>query len=211
MRRRAARARTGQAQLPRQDLVAASARVDFAALGHDYGARVLQAGVGAGRFTDKMPLNYLYCGLIRRALPAARIVHVTRHPLAVCYAMYKTLFEGGYPFSYDLGEIGQYYLAYRRLMAHWQATLPGQIHEVCYERLVADQAGETRRLLGFCGLDFEEDCVQFHRNTAATTTASAAQVRRPIYGTSVAQWRHYAAQLEGLRRQLVAGGVDVAP
>jgi Sulfotransferase family len=152
-------------------------------------------------------LNYLYCGLIRRALPNARLVHLTRHPVAVCYAMYKTLFKDGYPFSYDLNEIGRYYLGYRRLMAHWQATMPGVIHELSYESLIADQLGETRRLLQFCGLDWEEACAQFHENPAPSTTASAAQVRRPIYDTSVSQWKHYEQQLAGLRMQLEAAGV----
>jgi len=121
--------------------------------------------------------------------------------------MYKTLFKDGYPFSYDLGEIGRYYLGYRRLMAHWRASMPGVIYEVSYESLVADQVGETRRLLACCGLPWEDACVEFHRNRAATTTASASQVRRQIYDTSVAQWRHYAPELAGLRRQLEEGGV----
>ena len=157
-----------------------------------------------------MPLNYLYCGIIRRALPNARIVHLTRHPLAVCYAMFKTLFDEGYPFSYDLEEIGRYYLSYRKLMDHWHATLPGAIHDLNYEQLIADPAGETRRLLEFCGLPWEDACLDFHRNPAPSTTASATQVRQPIYDSSVAQWRHYAAHLEGLRSQLVAAGIAVA-
>jgi tetratricopeptide (TPR) repeat protein len=197
----------GKAQMPRQELIACSAKVDFAALGREYIRRAHVATARSGRFIDKMPLNYLYCGLIRRALPAARLVHLTRHPMAVCYAMYKTLFKDGYPFSYDLNEIGRYYVGYRRLMAHWQATMPGVIHELSYESLIADQLGETRRLLQFCGLDWEEACAQFHENPAPSTTASAAQVRRPIYDTSVSQWKHYEQQLAGLRMQLEAAGV----
>jgi hypothetical protein len=154
-----------------------------------------------------MPLNYLYCGLIRRALPNARIVHVHRSPLAACYALYKSLFEDGYPYSYDLRDIGKYYVAYRHLMDHWNRTLPGTIHSLSYERLVADQTGETRRLLEFCGLEWENACVEFHRNPAPTTTASAAQVRRPLYDSSVSQWRRYEHQLRGLRDQLQAAGI----
>ncbi len=199
--------RAAGTRLPRQALVAGSASVDFPALGRDYLARARRAGVTAPRFTDKMPLNYLYCGLILRALPRARIVHVTRHPMAVGYAMYKMLFAGGYPFSYDLDEIAQIYIAYRRLMAHWSATLPGAIHEIRYESLVADLAGQARDLLAFCGLPWEESCVQFHRNPTATTTASASQVRREIYASSVAQWRHYAPWLEPLRARLEAAGL----
>jgi tetratricopeptide (TPR) repeat protein len=205
----AVRRATGRAQMPRRELVANSATVDFAALGGDYLQRVYLATGGSGRFVDKMPLNYLYCGLIRRALPNAKIVHLTRHPMAVCYAMYKTLFKDGYPFSYDLGEIASYYIAYRRLMAHWQATLPGGVYDVSYEALVADQLGETRKMLAYCGLDWEAACAQFHAHPAASTTASAVQIRRPIYDSSVSQWRHYEEQLAQLRTQLETAGLKV--
>lgn len=207
----AAVAKTNGGRPPARDaLVARSAFVDFAALGKDYVERTRPGTGHTPRFTDKMPLNFLYCGLIHRALPRARIVHLTRHPLAVCYAMYKTLFKDGYPFSYDLEEIGRYYLSYRKLMAHWHATLPGVIHDISYERLVADQAGETRRLLDFCGLQWQDACLEFQHNPAPTTTASAVQVRQSLYDSSLAQWRHYAPQLEGLRRQLQAAGIEVA-
>ena len=188
--------------------MARSAGVDFRALGRDYLTKA-RGVIPAGRFTDKMPLNYLYCGLIRRALPGARILHLTRHPMAAGYAMYKTLFRDGYPFSYDLGEIARYYAAYRRLMVHWETTLPGAILPVAYEELVADPVGQTRRALAFCGLGWEEACLRFHLNPAPTTTASAAQVRRPLYDTSVAQWRRYERQLAGLRDELVGLGVPV--
>jgi tetratricopeptide (TPR) repeat protein len=196
------------ARLTRQALVRQSALVDFAALGREYLARVSAGGLAAHCFTDKMPLNYLYCGLIRRALPNARIVHVKRGAMAACYAIYKTLFQDGYPFSYDLEELGRYYIAYRRLMRHWADTLPGVIHELRYEELVADQLGETRRLLAFCGLEWQDSCREFDSNTAPTTSASAAQVRRPLYHSSVSQWRHYRTQLAALERQLREAGLD---
>jgi tetratricopeptide (TPR) repeat protein len=204
----AAQRQSGRLRIPRPELVALSAGLNFPALGADYLARVRAAVDPPGRFIDKLPLNYLYCGLIRRALPNAKIVHLTRQPMAACYAMYKTLFKDGYPFSYDLDEIASYYAAYRRLMRHWHATLPGAIYELSYERLVADQLGETRRLLEFCGLGWEDACADFHSNPSASTTASAAQVRRPVYATSIAQWRHYARELEGLRRRLNGAGID---
>jgi len=204
----AARRRSGGAQLPRRELIARSADLDFPALGREYLDRVRHVAAGAVRFTDKMPLNYLYCGLIRRALPNAKIVHVARRPMAACYAMYKTLFKDGYPFSYDLGEIGRYYVGYRRLMDHWQATMPAVIYPLSYEALVADQLGEMRRLLDFCGLEWEDSCVEFHRNPQPTTTASAAQVRRPLYDSSVSQWRHYAAELAELSGLLSAAGIS---
>jgi len=218
------RRRSGAA-LSRRELVARSAELDFAALGHDYLAhawstlrhppvtpegRPSQDGRATEepRFTDKMPLNYLYCGLILRALPNAKIVHVSRRPMAACYAMYKMLFEDAYPFSYDLAELAQYYIAYRKLMDHWRSTMPGAIYPLSYESLVADQAGETRKLLEFCALEWEEDCGMFHRNPSATTTASAAQVRRPLYDSSVSQWRHYERQLAPLRALLDAAGLE---
>jgi tetratricopeptide (TPR) repeat protein len=202
------RSENGKEPLPRRELVARSAFVDFAALGREYFARA-RAVVAEGRFTDKMPLNYLYCGLIRRALPNAKIVHLTRHPMAAGYAMFKTLFKDGYPFSYDLDEIAQYYIAYRKLMDHWGAVMPGAVYSLNYENLVADQIDETRKLLEFCGLDWEDACAEFHRNPSATTTASASQVRRPIYDSSVAQWRHYTAQLASLSSALGSAGIEL--
>ena len=202
---------TGRTRVPRRELVALCAGLDFAALGREYLRLARNAFGGEGRFVDKMPLNYLYCGLIRRALPNARIVHMTRHPMASGYAMFKTLFKDGYPFSYDLQDIARYYAAYRRLMDHWRRSMPGFIHELSYEDLVADQLGESRRLLAYCGLEWQDACAAFHRNPAATTTASAAQVRRPIYDSSVAQWRHYEAQLAPLRAALTAAGIHPSP
>ena len=200
---------SGQAPITRQDLVALSATVDFAELGRDYLRRARAAAGAAGRFIDKMPLNYLYCGLIRRALPNAKMVYVARHPMAVGYAMYKTLFKDGYPFSYDLNEIGRYYVAHRRLMEHWRTSMPGAVYELNYEDLVADQRGATRRLLEYCGLDWEEGCMAFHQNPAAATTASAAQVRRPLYGSSVSVWRHYERQLAELKAHITSAGLEV--
>jgi tetratricopeptide (TPR) repeat protein len=203
----AARRASGGAQLSRRELIARSADLDFAALGRGYLERAKYAAAGSERFTDKMPLNYLYCGLIRRALPNARIVHVFRNPMAACYAMFKTLFKDGYPFSYDLSEIARYYIGYRRLMGHWQATLPEAIHSIGYEALVADPLDEIRKLLDFCGLEWQDSCAEFHKNPAPATTASAAQVRRPLYETSVSQWRHYAEELAELSGLLNAAGI----
>lgn len=205
----AARAKSGRDEPSLKQIIALSASFDFAALGRDYLARCRPVAGEAPRFTDKMPINYLYCGLIRRALPNARIVHVARGPLAACHAMYRTLFMDGFPFSYDLDEIAQYYIAYRRLMDHWRRTMPSVIHELSYERLVAEQLGESRRLLEFCGLEWEDACRNFQFNPAASTTGSAHQVRQPIYQSAVNEWRHYAAQLAGLRARLEAAGIAV--
>jgi tetratricopeptide (TPR) repeat protein len=204
----AVRRQSGQSNLPRRELVALSAQVDFEVLGSSY-MKLASSGVPPGvRFTDKMPLNYLYLGLIRRALPQARIIHVSRKPMAAGYALYKMLFQDGYPFSYDLSELGQYYGAYHRLMNHWRKVLPGAIYDIAYEDLVADQMGETRKLLQHCGLEWQDACANFHLNAAAETTASASQVRQPIYTESVSQWRHYAQELTELSDVLRAGGID---
>ena len=119
------------------------------------------------------------------------------------------LFKDAYPYSYDLDEMAEYYIAYRRLMDHWHRTMPGDIHDLSYERLVADQPGETSRLLEFCGLEWEDACLDFHLNPAASTTASAHQVRQPIYQSAVNEWRNYAPQLAGLRAHLEAAGIAV--
>ncbi|MBV8741287.1 MAG: sulfotransferase, partial [Sinobacteraceae bacterium] len=203
------RERSSRWPLSRQELIEASTQLDFAALGLAYLRRARPRGSSTAYFTDKMPLNYLYCGLIARALPGVRIIHVIREPMAVCYAMYKTLFNQGYPFSYDLQEIGRYYLGYRRLMRHWEETLPGSIYRVSYESLVEDQAGETRRLLEFCGLGWQDACLAFEHNPAATMTASATQVREGLHRRSLQLWRHYERELQPLIAQLAAAGVTL--
>jgi hypothetical protein len=121
--------------------------------------------------------------------------------------MYKALFKDAYPFSYDLSEIARYYVGYRRLMDHWLAAMPGAIYSVAYEDLVADQLGESRKLLAFCGLEWQEACGRPHENRAASTTASAAQVRQPVYSSSLALWQHYERQLADLKAELTAAGI----
>ena len=182
----------------------ASLAVDPLALGEAYRAATARVGAKAARFTDKLPSNYLYAGLIGRALPRARIVALARDPLDSCYAMYKTLFANLYPFSYDLGELAHYYIAWHRLMRHWRDVLGDQLLIVHYEDLVADQEAISRRILAHCGLDWEPACLLFHRQVDSVTTASASQVRRPIYASSVGKWRHYASHLAGIEEVLAA-------
>jgi len=196
-------------RLPRQELIAASATLDFSAVGEDYLRRTRPRTGHRPHFTDKLPLNYLYCGLIARALPEARIVHVTRGPMATCFGLFKALFDRGYPFSYDLCELADYYSGYRRLMDHWSAALPGRIIEINYERLVADPEAETRRLLDALGLPWQPRCLDFPENPAPVATASAAQVRRPIYQSAVSLWRNYQRELGPLAERLRAGGIEV--
>jgi hypothetical protein len=151
---------------------------------------------------DKTPLNFLYIGLIAKTMPAARIINLVRDPMDVGYAMYKTLFRMGYPFSYDLEDIGRYICAKDRLMAHWEAVLPGKIINVDYQQLVTRQEGESRKLVSALGLEWHPDCLAFHQNKSPSATASAAQVRQPIYSSSVGKWKRYENQLAPLAKIL---------
>lgn len=200
----------GRSGVPREAMIETAARVDLRAVGADYLARARRFAGSRARFVDKLPHNYLYCGLIHAAIPGARIVHVVRHPMATCYAIFKTLFRQGYPFSYDLDELARFYAGYRRLMQHWHEALPGVIHDVSYEELVRSQRETTQALLEFCGLDWHESCLDFHANPTASTTASAAQVRRPIYASSIDQWMNYRAELAPLEARLRACGIDTS-
>ena len=152
--------------------------------------------VGGPRFTDKMPDNFLRIGLIRLAFPNARIIHCGRDPVDTCLSCYRRLFvRGRQGFSYDLRELGLEYLRYARLMAHWRMVVPGAMHELRYEDLIADQEGETRRLLSFCGLAFEDACLRYHETERTVETASANQVRQKIYRSAAGRWRHYEKHL----------------
>ena len=122
--------------------------------------------------------------------------------MASCFAMYKQLFRDPYPFSYDLEDVGRYFLAYNDLMAHWHRVMPGVIHTVHYERLVDDTVGETQRFLEFCGLAWEDACMRFYENKQASTTASAAQVRKPVYRSSLDRWKKYREFLGPLEEVL---------
>ncbi|HVP85964.1 MAG TPA: sulfotransferase [Rhizomicrobium sp.] len=192
------------------NLIERSATLDFAALGRAYCGSVVGGQEDGLRLIDKTPVNFLYLGLIALSLPNARIVHVRRNAMDVCYAMYKTLFRMAYPFSYDLSDLAKYYLAYDRLMTHWREVLPGRFVEIEYEALVADQETESRRLIAGCGLEWEEACLHFERNSSPSLTASAAQARQPIYASSVGLWKRYADELDPLAELLRKGGVSVA-
>jgi hypothetical protein len=192
-----------------EELIKGAARVTPAALGESYWTAIRGYGHSKPFVVDKTPLNYLYLGLIAKAMPRARIVHVRRHPMASCYAMYKTLFRAGYPFSYDLEDLGRYFVAYWRLMNYWRALLPGRFLDLDYESLVTDQEGTTRRLLEHCGLEWQSACLRFHENPAPTAIASAAQVRQPIYPGSVDLWRNYRQELAPLARHLAYSGIAV--
>jgi hypothetical protein len=154
-----------------------------------------------------LPFNFLYCGLIHRALPQAKIIHVVRNSMDTCYAVYKTLFGQAYPFSYNLDELATYYIAYRKLMAHWHAVLPELILDVAYEDVVADTEAQARLMLAHCGLEWEPQCLDFHESGLVSTTASTVQVRQPVYSSSIEKWRHYQEQLDPLRATLERAAV----
>ena len=147
-------------------------------------------------FTDKMPANFAHVGFIRMILPNAKIIDARRHPLATCVANYRYLFAQGKNYTYDLAEFAEYYLQYDRVMKHWDEVLPGTVLRVQYEDVVGDLEGEIRRLLDFCGLPFEEDCLDFHQTPRAVNTASAEQVRQPIYESALEYWKNYESHLD---------------
>jgi thioredoxin-like negative regulator of GroEL len=198
----------GGKPVAKTDIVAASLQVDFARLGENYLTAARQAANESSTYViDKLPFNFLYCGLIHRALPNAKMIHMTRDPMDTCYAVYKTLFGQAYPFSYDLDELATYFIAYRKLIEHWRSVMPGLILDVTYEDVVADTELQARRLTEHCGLDWESECLDFHTSTQASTTASAVQVRQPVYSSSVQKWRHYEEQLAPLKARLTDAGL----
>ena len=190
------------------DVFARAAAADPAAVAAGY-ARLADAGAPAGRIVEKLPLNYLYLGAIGRALPEAKILLVSRSPLDSCFAMYRTLFAAGYPFSYDLAELGRYYAAYEQLMNHWRGALGGRLHEIVYEDLVREPQRIGAMVASYCGLPWSDAALDIQNNRSASLTASAAQVRRPIYGSSSGRWRHYRRHLEVLIATLHAHAVPI--
>lgn len=159
---------------------------------------------GTRFFTDKMPANFGHLGFVRLIVPEAVFIDVRREPLDACVANYRQLFARGKNQSYDLAELGEYYLEYLRLMRHWKKVMPGRILTVCYEDIVADLEGQVRRLLAHCGLPFEESCLRFHESSRPVNSASAEQVRQPIYESAVHYWKNYASKLGDLRSILAS-------
>ena len=157
---------------------------------------------GAPFFIDKMPNNFRHIGLIHLILPNAKIIDARREPMACCFSGYKQLFAEGQEFSYSLADIGQYYRDYVDVMEHWQQVLPGRVLRVQHEDVIDDLEGQVRRILDYCGLEFEQNCVDFHKSKRAVKTPSAEQVRQPIYKTGMDQWRNYDEFLGPLKSAL---------
>ncbi|MCH8303253.1 MAG: sulfotransferase [Proteobacteria bacterium] len=180
------------------DVLAEFAPAQLTELGEEYMERTRIQRRGAPFFIDKMPNNFSHIGLIHLMLPNAKIIDARRHPLACCFSGFKQLFASGQNFTYDLTDIGQYYRNYVALMDHWDQVLAGRVLRMEYETVVADTEFQVRRLLDHCGLPFEQECLRFYETKRAVRTASSEQVRQPIYGGAVEQWRHYLAHLDPL-------------
>lgn len=191
------------------EMIEACAGLDMRAIGDGY-MDMLSYRLGeAPFFVDKLPFNILYLGFIAKAWPRARIVLLKRNPMDSCFSMYKQVFTWAYKFSYTLEGLGQFYVAYTRLLAHWKKILPERLIEVEYEALVADQEHQTRALLDRLGLPFEEACLDFDKNEAPSATASSVQVREKIHARSVNRWKNYEQQLKPLREYLENAGIAV--
>ena len=180
-----------------------------AALGRSYLQSTMRYRKPLPRFIDKMPNNFASIGFLHLVLPNAKVINARRHPLDSCLGSYKQLFFKGQSFTYDLFELGHYYLQYQRIMDHWHQVLPGRVLDVHYEEMVADQEGQTRRILDYLGLPWEDRCLRFYETERAINTASSEQVRQPIYTGAVHFWRNYESHLgelietlEPLLRQL---------
>ncbi len=180
---------------PYLDFMATLDRAESRRLAARYLDRLHDFSADVRRVTDKMPDNYLLLGMVAVLLPRARVIDCRRDPLDTCLSCYFQHFSRGHDFTNSLADLAAYYLAYRRLMAHWREVLPLPILELRYENVIADLEGEARRLVEFCGLEWDEACLAFHENARPVHTASNVQVRQRLFTTSVERWRRYECHL----------------
>ena len=192
------------------DIIDAAAATDIHDIANAYLNYIEYALGDEPVFVDKLPYNFMYIGFIAKAFPGGKIVHLQRHPLDACFAMYKQVFTWAYKFSYSLEDLGKFYIAYTRMMDHWRSLLGDRLIEVKYEDLVTDQENQTRLLLDKLGLDFEDACLNFEQNASAIATASSVQVREKIHDRSVARWKLFERHLAPLSKQLENAGIDVS-
>jgi len=202
------RALLAAAPRDRGDVFANAAAADPSVVGANY-AQLASEMRNVPISIEKLPMNYLYLGAIHRALPRAKLVLVSRDPVDSCFAMYRTLFGEAYPFTYDFDDLAKYYAAYERLMNHWRACLGDALCEITYEDLVKQPTEVGARVAEYCGLQWREQAVQIEKRSLVSTTASAAQVRRPIYSSSAGRWRRYERHLAPLLRALRREGIAV--
>lgn len=186
---------TKQSNMITAETVNAAAKLDANILGEAYMQSTRSLRSDLPRFVDKLPLNYLYAPLIAAALPNAKIVHITRDPMDSCFSSYKQLFAEAYYHSYDQGEMARHHMRYRNLMEHYRKVLGDKMIDVAYEDVVADMEGQSRRLINYLELDWQDASLEFHKQKTAVTTASAAQVREKAHSRSVGRWRQYENEL----------------
>lgn len=187
------------------DVLGAKSATELRELGERYVERTrIHRKTDRPFFIDKMPNNFLHVGMIHLVLPNAKIIDARRHPLGCCFSNFKQYYARGQNFSYGLTDMGRFYHDYVELMAHFDEVLPGRIHRVFYEQTVEDTESVVRKVLDYCGLDFEASCLRFFENERPVRTASSEQVRQPIYRDGVEQWRHYEAWLDPLKTALAA-------
>jgi tetratricopeptide (TPR) repeat protein len=183
-------------------LVDAAATLDFAELGRRYLEQTQWRAGDKAFFVDKLPPNFQLAGFIHKALPHARILHMVRDPMDVCFSNWRALFGDSFAYSYSLDRLAEHYREYRRLMDHWHAAMPGAIHDVSYVDLVRDSAATARKALEYCGLDYSDDLLDTAHEKRSVATLSSVQVREPIHARGLAEWKRYETQLEPLRAQL---------
>jgi len=189
------------------EIVLRSMSVDFNQVGQRYMSGVRWRLGEKKFFTDKLPSNFLNAGFIASALPSARIIHMVRDPLEVCFSNLRELFSSANPFSYEMDELAAWYIDYRRLMAHWHALFPGRILDVDYAELTRDPETVMRRVAAFCGIDYVPGMRDPRSSTRAVATASAVQVREGVVRRETPKWAPYARQLQPLADALRAGGI----
>ena len=175
---------------------------EFRSLGAQYLAASEIYRSGKPFFIDKMPNNFRHVGLIHLMLPNARIIDARREPMACCFSNLKQLFAQGQEFTYSIEDIARYYRTYLDLMRHWDEVLPGRILRVHHEDVVADLDGSVRRMLEYCGLEFEPACIEFHKTQRSVRTPSSEQVRQPIFRDGLDQWQRFGPWLGELRQAL---------
>ena len=185
-------------------LLTASDSLDYSELGRRYLSQTQWRAQGRRFYVDKLPPNWMLVGHLRRALPRAKVLHLVREPMDVCFSNWRALFGDAYAYSYDFESLARHHAQYHRLMAHWHRVHPGFVLDVPYADLVNDTETICRRVLAFCGQPFEADCLDHTRNRSSVSTLSSAQVREPIHARGIGEWRRYATPLEPLRRLLEA-------
>ena len=188
---------------PRYPRILAHMRAEeFLKLGEQYLAATRVYRSGKPFFIDKMPNNFRHIGLIHLMLPNARIIDARREPMACCFSNLKQLFANGQEFTYSIDDIARYYRTYLELMRHWNRALPGRILRIYHDDVVDDLAGNVRSILDFCELQFEPQCIEFHKTVRSVRTASSEQVRQPIFRDGLDQWQHFEPWLEPLKSAL---------